>query len=143
MSRRKSRLSRDPDGGWGWVVVATSLVACTVQVGATISFSAVIYTDLIEAYDVSTWLAGMATMAASVGVNSAGKTLTPLSTPLLSNMHACAGLLQTIAVIAWLGLPKEDAQVRSWLLFTLPLPLLSVVFLLLFCPCGLSPLPPA
>ena len=72
------------------MVVAASLVASTVQVGATMSFPAVIYTDLIEAYDVSTSLAGVPSMAASVGSNVAGKTTTPFPLPYCQLCKTCA-----------------------------------------------------
>ena len=126
-------LSRDPDGGWGWVIVATSFVISTVHVGAVLSFSAVIYTDLIEAYDVSTWLAGMVTMAASVGINIAGKTLTPLSTPLLSSTYARCGLAAN-------GRRDSEINCTSMFVTTVLYPILppfpSTFCLSFFLPCS-------
>ena len=69
---RRRGLSRAPEGGWGWLVVAVSSVTSIVHSGATISTSAVMYTDLIEAFAVSTATAGIPGMAVLFGTHIAG-----------------------------------------------------------------------
>lgn len=67
------------DGGWGWVVVATALVTAAIEGGTTMSSSAVLYADYIEAFDET---------AGTVGLL---KTVLNMSSCVSGMLHYCGG----------------------------------------------------